>query len=306
MTLARKHMQTVRLPGRNGRSETFSEIATSHERMIRTILLLLVAAAAQGQASSGPANGHLILTGGDWVPLALERFVALAGGSRADLVYIPTAASELKLPSGFIYNPDSSRQTPAFEAELAKLFNVDKVTVFHTRDRNVANAEINLLTLANADGVWLGSGNSGRLVDAYLATALEKCLHDLLARGKVIGGNSAGAIIQGSFIVRGRADKPLLMPAGRTTGFGFLSNVVINPHVLSAKRENELVEVLDAHPELLGIGLDDSSAIVVTGNVFEVIGGRVAIYENVFKDGRWYYWMETGRKFDMKLRVVKL
>jgi cyanophycinase len=274
--------------------------------MIRTILFLLMSLAAQAQVSSGPDSGYLILTGGDWLPVALERFVTLAGGSSAHLIYIPTAASELKLPSGFIYNPDSSRQTPAFEAELAKLFQVEKITVFHTRDRNFANDKRNLLDLAKADGVWLGSGNSGRLVDAYLGTAVEKCLHDLLARGKVIGGNSAGAIIQGSFIVRGRADKPLLMPAGRTTGFGFLSNVAINPHVLSAKRENELVEVLDAHPELLGIGLDDSSAIVVTGNVFEVIGpGRVAIYENVFKDGRWYYWMETGRKFDMKLRVVK-
>jgi cyanophycinase-like exopeptidase len=89
----------------------------------------------------------------------------------------------------------------------------------------------------------------------------------------VIGGNSAGSIIQGSFIVRGRYDKPLLMPTGKTTGFGFLKSVAVNPHIISAKRENELIEVLDAHNELLGIGLDDNSVIrskVTTGDHFNI------------------------------------
>ena len=61
-------------------------------------------------------------------------------------------------------------------------------------------------------------------------------------------GTSAGAIIQGSFLVRGRPDKPLLMAPGRTTGFGFLKNVAINPHLTSAKRDAELINVADAHP----------------------------------------------------------
>jgi cyanophycinase len=269
------------------------------------LFLLLTTSVLQAQVSSGPVKGHLVITGGDWAPAALEQFVQLAGGSAAHFVYIPTAASELKLPSGFIYNPDSAQYAPAFEAELARLFRVERMIVFHTRDRNEANDKERLEVFTHADGVWLGSGNSGRLVDAYLGTAVQRYLHDLLSRGKVIGGNSAGAIIQGSFIVRGRPDKPLLMPAGRTTGFGFLSNVVINPHVASAKRENELIEVLDAHPELLGIGLDDNSVMVVTGNEFALIGpGRAAIYENVKKNGRWYYWIDPGEKFDLRLRQV--
>jgi hypothetical protein len=81
--------------------------------------------------------------------------------------------------------------------------------------------------------------------------------------------------------VRGRPDKPLLMAPGQTTGFAFLSNVAINPHLTSAMRDGELVNVVDVHPELLGIGIDDEAALLVQGNVFQAIGtGRVAIYDD--------------------------
>src|SRR5436309_2333836 len=82
----------------------------------------------------------------------------------------------------------------------------------------------------------------------------------------------AGGIIQGSFIVRGRPDKPLLMAKGHTRGFGFLKGVVVDPHLTEQKRESELVNVMDAHPELLGIGMDENAAIVVRGDGFKVEG----------------------------------
>lgn len=122
----------------------------------------------------------------------------------------------------------------------------------------------------------------------------------LLERGGVVFGSSAGAIIQGSFTVRGRPDKPLLMASGRTTGFGLLTNVAINPHLTSAKRDAELVNVVDAHPNILGIGIDDDAALLVRKNVFEVLGtGRVAIYDNIRREGSWYYWLKSGERFDL-------
>ena len=154
--------------------------------------------------------------------------------------------------------------------------------------------------LNSATGVYLPPGNSGRLADAYLGTRTQKTLKELLDRGGVIFGSSAGAIIQGSFTVRGRPDKPLLIAPGRTTGFGFLTNVAINPHLTSAKRDAELVNVVDAHPHILGIGIDDDAALVVRKNIFEVIGtGRVAIYDNVRRNGSWYYWLKPGDRFDL-------
>jgi cyanophycinase len=91
------------------------------------------------------------------------------------------------------------------------------------------------------------------------------------------------------------------MAPGRTTGFGFLTHVAINPHLTSAMRDAELINVVDAHPELLGIGIDDDAAILVRGNVFEVIGtGRVAIYDNVRRRGSgWYYYLNAGDQFDL-------
>jgi cyanophycinase len=68
-----------------------------------------------------------------------------------------------------------------------------------------------------------------------LQTRTQSELQAVLARGGVIFGSSAGAITLGSFLVRGNPDKPLLMATGRTTGFGFLTNVAINPHVASAQ-----------------------------------------------------------------------
>ena len=132
--------------------------------------------------------------------------------------------------------------------------------MLHTRDRAVANSASFVAPLKSATGVYLVAGNAGRYTDAYLGTRTQAELTAVLARGGVIFGSSAGAIIQGSFVVRGRPDKPLLMAPGRTTGFGFLTNVAINPHLTSTQRDAELVNVVDAHPNILGIGIDDDAA----------------------------------------------
>jgi cyanophycinase len=261
------------------------------------------------QVSSGSARGNLILTGGDVGNGIIERFVALAGGPDANFVYVPTAASSVRLPSGFIYDPPDSdtpaANTQAFEDELAKMFGVKHVTLLHTRSRKTANSETFVASLKKANGVWLGAGNAGRLASAYLDTLTQKEIKAVLERGGVVGGNSAGAIIQGSYTVRGRPDKPLLMAKGHERGFAFLKNVAINPHLTEAKRDAELVNVLDSYPQLLGIGLDEKAALVVSGDRFEVIGeGRAAIYDNKKHGGNWYYWLKPGDRFDLRTRSV--
>ena len=278
------------------------------------LLFVLLTASAVGtltaQTSGGPRRGSLVLTGGDFGKGVIERFVTLAGGPDANYVYIPTASSGIKLPSGFVYTPPDSdapaANTREFEQELCKLFGVKRVTVLHTRNRNTANSERFVAPLRNANGVWLSLGNAGRLANAYLDTLTQKRIEAVLQRGGVVGGNSAGAIIQGSYIVRGRPDKPLLMAKGHERGFGFLKNVVVNPHLTEAKRETELVNVVDAHPLLLGIGIDEKAAIVVRGDRFEVIGeGRVAIYDNRKHGSNWYYWLTPGDTFDLRSRTAQ-
>jgi cyanophycinase len=256
------------------------------------------------QKSAGPANGTLIVDGGGATDLVVRRFVELAGGSEARVVVIPTAPSALRFgDNNVILNPDwpsDSAQWQQYRDYLQRWFGVDRVEIIHTRDRNQANSEGFIAPLKSATGVYLTPGNSGRLVDAYLGTETLRALRGVLERGGVVFGSSAGAIVLGSFTVRGRPDKPLLMASGKTTGFGFLTNVAINPHLTSAKRDAELVNVVDAHPTILGIGIDDDAALLVQGSVFEVIGtGKVAVYDNVKRDCCWYYWLNPGDHFDL-------
>lgn len=286
---------------------------------IKIILALLLLPSSfyplMAQNSSGPRKGALILSGGaissgGVTAAVIKRFVSLAGGPDANFVFIPTASSGIKLDSGFIYTPPDSDNpadnTKEFEQELGKFFGVNRVTVLHTKNRNTANSESFIEPLRKANGVWLSEGNAGRLEQAYLDTPAQREMERVLERGGVIGGNSAGAIIQGSYIVRGRPDKPLLMAKGHERGFGFLKRVVINPHLTSNNRFDELVNVVDAHPELLGIGIDDKAAIIVQGDQFEVIGeGKVAIYEDKKHDSKWYYWLTPGTLFDLRGRAVK-
>ena len=256
------------------------------------------------QKSAGPAHGTLIVDGGGATEPIVRRFVELAGGPQARIVVIPTAPSAIRFgDDSVILNPDWPRDRKEwghYHEYLKRWFAVDHIEVVHTRDRNEADTQSFAAPLLSATGVYLPPGNSGRLAEAYLGTRTQMTLKALLDRGGVIFGSSAGAIIQGSFTVRGRPDKPLLIAPGRTTGFGFLTNVAINPHLTSAKRDAELVNVADAHPHILGIGIDDDAALVVRQNIFEVIGtGRVAIYDNVRRDGSWYYWLMPGDRFDL-------
>ena len=260
-------------------------------------------------------KGALIIAGGGGTSResfgtgVVEQFVALAGGPGARFVFIPTASSGLKLDSGLIYTPpdadEPAANTAEFERALAEMFGVGRMTVLHTRSRATANSDNFVARLKEADGVWLSGGNAGRLASTYLGTRTEKEIEAVFERGGVVGGNSAGAIIMGSFIVRGVPGKPVLMARGRQRGFGFLKNVAINPHLITAKREDELVNVLDAHPKLLGIGIDERAAILVRGRQFRVLGdSKVAIYDDRRHGGKWYYWLEPGAVFDLRTRAV--
>ena len=273
-------------------------------RITLLIILLNAGSVVQAQRSSGPLKGTLVVDGGGTTEVVKNLFVERAGGSKARLVVIPTAASSIRFgEEKIILDPDWPRDRPewkAYEVYLKKWFGVVDVIVIHTRDRKIANSKEFAAPVQNATGVFLGAGNAGRLAGAFLGTRTLNELEALLARGGVIFGSSSGAIIQGSFTVRGRPDKPLLMAAGHERGFAFMKNVAINPHLTQAKRDNELINVIDAHPKLLGIGIDEDAALIVEGNRFEVIGtGRVAIYDNQKRDGSWYYWLKSGERFDL-------
>ena len=247
-------------------------------------------------------GAYLVTSGGDRID---EHFRRLLEAHARNLIFIPTAASSLRSKYGTIWNPDLEENRDAFVRELQLRFNAAEVYILHTRSRQVADSEEFIRPLRSARAVWMSGGNAGRLADAYLDTKVALALRDIVARGGIVAGESAGAIIQGSYVVRGNPEKPVLMVDGRDRGFGFIPNVAINPHLSASQRENELVSVIDRYPHLLGLGIDDDTALLVRRDVAEVVGsGRVAVYDNQKHSSGWYFWLKAGDKLDRRSRKV--
>ena len=253
------------------------------------LALALAAATAWPQTSVGPARGSLLLAGGGKLgPEIVQAFVDRAGGLDAAVVVIPTAGEAAD------YGP------PYLEATFLRKAGMKNLTLLHTRDRKTADSEAFTTPLTQARAVWFAGGRQWRLVDAYLGTRTERELHGLLERGGVIGGTSAGATIQGSYLVRGaREGNHIMMAAGYERGFGFLRKVAVDQHLIARKREKDLLQVVAAHPGLLGIGIDEGTAVVVEGDRFRVLGAsKVAVYG----DGKDYSFLSPGDVYDMAAR----
>ena len=221
-----------------------------------------------------------------------RRFVALAGGVDSPVVLIPTASESEQI--------DFKRQGQAF----MRRFGFKNVTVLHTRDRAEADKEEFVAPLEAARGVWFGGGRQWRLVDSYMGTRTQREIEAVLSRGGVIGGSSAGATIQGSYLLAGRREgNHIMMAKGYEEGFGYLKGVTVDQHLIVRRRQDDLVDVIDKKPELLGLGLDEPAAIVVQGDRMEVIGRSVVgIYDGKEHDGKRYYFLAPGEVFDLAAR----
>jgi cyanophycinase len=258
------------------------------------LTLGLALALPAGGQDVGPARGSLVIVGGGLRdPAIVKRFLDLAGGPAAPIVVVPTAGE------GDHYGHDWEG------LRLLREGGATNLTVLHTRDRAEADTEAFAAPLRRAQGVWFAGGRQWRLADAYLHTRVHRELRALLDRGGVVGGSSAGASIQASFLVRGDTRSNEVMMGDHQEGLGLLRNVAIDQHLLRRNRQFDLLEVIEAHPELLGIGIDENTAIVVTGDEFDVIGqGYVVIYDRhrqVTGGGR-FYFLSPGDVFDLKSR----
>ncbi len=241
----------------------------------------------------GPASGALVIVGGGQLDSTITlRFLALAGGRSARIVVIPTAGGNSS------YDEDCCRG-------LFERVGATNVTVLHTYSRDTANMDAFVAPLRQANGVWFAGGRQWRLADAYLHTRVHDELWNLLQRGGVIGGSSAGATIQGSYLARGDTHGNEVMMGDHEEGMAFLKHTAIDQHLLRRNRQFDLIEIVTARPELLGIGIDENTAIVVTGDEFEVIGqGYVAIYDvrRQIDSGGLFYFLAPGQFFDLRKR----
>jgi cyanophycinase len=199
-----------------------------------------------------------------------QRLIELAGGPDALIVVIPTANEGVA--------PRLRETVPAFDPnELKKLLEskgAHRVTLLHTRDKQVANSEEFVRILRTAGGAWIPGGGARILENTYRGTLVARELRALLTRSGVIAGDSAGAIAIGCFALGWTPD-----PWGIVAdGLDILPNATVLPHANAARGYvpwEETLKYLAAHPGRVGVVIDENTALLLRGSAAEAIGGRI-------------------------------
>ena len=236
------------------------------------------------------AGSLVIVGGGALPPEMISRFIELAGGPESTIAVLPTA------------NPRPVTEVARDGRFLERAGCKHVVTLSATTLAEVSAPEF-LATLKEARGVWFGGGRQWRFVDAYADTPALEAFRDVLRRGGVIGGSSAGATIQGEYLVRGSPQgNAEMMAEGYERGFGFLPGTAIDQHFTQRKRQADLLSVMSAYPQLLGIGLDEATAIIVTGSQAEVMGKHRAHFYNARIPEPECVSLESGQRYDLTER----
>lgn len=263
---------------------------------------------------SAAPKGHLfIIGGGDRTAEMMKMFIALAEGFRSGKIVIIPMASSVPEEVG----PEQTLQFKNFGAE-----NVE----FHILSREDALNPESIKLFEDIGGVFFSGGVQSRLADVLLDTPIHKMLIAFYEAGGVIGGTSAGAAVMSEIMITG--DEKRNVEEGHAfetieaenivtaRGFGFIKTVIVDQHFVRRKRHNRLISLMAENPEILGVGIDESTAIIVNpDNTFDVIGDRsVILYDfsrsaiKVFPDNGisahagLIHILRRGDKFDLNAR----
>jgi cyanophycinase len=286
------------------------------KRALGIALLVLSVAATVPRAQQpaadapeyGPAKGTLVIVGGGNLTGSgiNERFIQLAGGPEKNFVIVPTAGGNRNAQGQLITYTEEQVIAPWVKLGLKH------VRMLHTHDPKVADTEEFAKILRTADAVWFNGGRQWNIVDSYANTLTYREFHKVLERGGVIGGSSAGATIQGEYLVRGDTSGPNVMMTAEPNhqeAFKFLRKVAIDQHINTRNRWDDLVPVIQKYPKFLGIGLSEATAIIVTGDRFEVMGAwKVAVHDNTRLYQPWeksFFVLSAGDVYNMKTRKIE-
>jgi cyanophycinase len=276
--------------------------------LLFTLTTATVGARLQDAPEYGPLKGTLVIVGGGSMDNTgiIEKFIELAGGVDKKFIIVPTAGGNR--------GQDGAVRVYKEEEIVASWLKrgIKNVHMLHTHDPKVADTEAFAKVLRDANGVWFNGGRQWNIVDSYAGTLTYKEFHKVLERGGVIGGSSAGATIQGEYLVRGDTSGPNVMMTAEPNhqeAFKFLRKVAIDQHINARNRWDDLIPVIQKMPNMLGIGLSEGTAIIVAGDKFEVMGKwKVAVHDNKRLYQPWekpYFVLSAGDVYDMKARRIE-
>lgn len=240
--------------------------------MIRWVLGILAALcfAVPDSGAGEQPRGHLVLNGGGGKPAeVMEKFVELAGGPEARIVVFPTASGE----------PDTGEYYQILFAEYG-CTNVVVAEVRSTAD--AADRELAAI-VSRADGIFFSGGDQRRITQAILGTRVGAAVRDAYWGGAVVGGTSAGTACQSPLMITGDGDFTVITADNVELweGLGLFRGVVVDQHFVARQRQNRLISAVLEHPELIGVGVDEATAVWVRPDgTFKVLGqGSVIVFD---------------------------
>lgn len=279
---------------------------------ILLILILFISSLLSAQDKTG----HLLIIGGGSRPdYMMKKIIDLAGGPYANIIVIPNASSE---PIDVAeYQVNQLKELGAQNADY----------IFAKGD--TLDADSTLAKLDGVTGIFFSGGDQSRLAADLLNTKFLERIKNIYKEGGVISGTSAGAAVMSEIMITGdewinpdENDSFTTIMKGNvahTPGFGFVTEAVIDQHFIYRKRHNRLISLVLENPDLLGIGIDESTAILVyPDRKFDVIGEyQVIVYdaseaENINTNEKKFFGAEnikmhvlnSGKKFDLIAKKV--
>lgn len=245
---------------------------------ILIFLAFFFSACQESEKTDGSLGKLFIIGGGKRPPEMIQRMILEAGFDQDGyIVILPMASSE----------PDTS----VFYASRQFIEQgVSRIADFWFTQETEASAS-QLDSLRNATLIYITGGDQNRFMEAIAGTAVEKAIKTCYMNGGMIAGTSAGAAVMSEKMITGNElRKSDYRETFRTieannielgTGLGFLTTAIVDQHFIWRSRHNRLITAVIEHPALIGIGIDEATAILVKGNVAEVIGeSQVLVYEN--------------------------
>lgn len=250
-----------------------------NKKMFCSSLIIIISLFSQNHAQP---KGKLLIVGGMQSDEIVQKFVEISGGAESRIMIIPNASSEPK------------RSSELQHEEFAKYGGNSDYVLF---DRETVDNQENLDKMEWANAVFFLGGDQSDLTKDMLGTKLLQKVFDIYNSGGVVGGSSAGAAVMSKIMITGNE----LVNKDSTRyyvtieknnietveGFGFLNTVIIDQHFLMRKRLNRLISVVLENPDKLGVGIDESTGIIVyPNNTFEVIGQSLVLVFDATKSSK--------------------
>jgi len=278
------------------------------------------AKAPEASVPTEPPKGRLIIIGGGGsIEPILKRFISLAERFQSGKIVIYMMASGVPMETG----PESLEEFKAAGAKNAVWFNL-------TREQ--ALVQDNADALNDVGGIYFEGGDQAYLTAALLGTPVLAKIKELHRKGAVVGGTSAGAAVMSEVMITGderrmpggeeiECDKFRTIEAGNIVtapGFGFITTAVIDQHHIYRKRTNRLISVIAEHPDLLGVAIDEDTAVeVAPDQTFEVVGDKCVLVLDAGRakitplasplmkmESMILHLLTPGSRYDLKTRVV--